>query len=112
MNNTIKNKYREEMVAKLLAFCSGKDNENDCGLIASNKFNMPFVTDDGEEGWFEVTVSVPNDAGDDGYLKRDAYALHLTEKAQKEAEAKAKKEAKIAKDKARREELKRKAKSE
>ena len=97
MTNTIKNKVREEMTAKLFAFCAGNENENDCGLIASNKFNFPFVTDDGEEGWFEVTISVPNDAGDDGYLKRDAYALHLTEKAQKEAEAKAKKEAKIAK---------------
>lgn len=78
-------------------------NEEDCGMVASNCFNFPTVTEDGEEGWVEVTVKVTKDNGDDGYLKREDYTLHLAEaKAKAEEKAKAK-EAKIARDKATRE---------
>jgi hypothetical protein len=38
-----------------------KDREEDCGMIASNAFNFPVVTEDGEEGWIEITVKVPKE---------------------------------------------------
>lgn len=78
-------------------------NEEDCGMITSNSFNFPIVTDEGEEGWIEVVVKVPKYAGDEGYALREEYDLKCKERAEKakaKAEAKAKK---IAKDQARRE---------
>lgn len=101
------NKVREQAIRELFEFYGGV--ENDCGMITSNKFNMPIVTEDGEEGWLEITATVTKDSGDDGYLKRQAYQITLAEK---EARAKAnaeKKAKKIASDNKRREELKAKA---
>lgn len=77
--------------------------EEDTGMTASNSFNFPIVTDDGDEGWVEVVVKVPKYDGDEGYALREEYDLKCKERAEKakaQAEAKAKK---IAKDKARRE---------
>lgn len=73
----------------------------DVGMIASNSFNFPIVTDEGEESWVEIVVKIPKE--DEGYEKREEYELKCKERAEKakaQAEAKAKK---IAKDKARRE---------
>ena len=78
-------------------------DEEDCGMIASNSFNFPIVTDEGDEGWIEVVVKVPKYEGDEGYALREEYTLKCAERAEKakaKAEAKAKK---IAKDQARRE---------
>lgn len=74
----------------------------DVGFIASNAFNFPIVVD-GEEGWCEITVKVTKDGGDEGYGKREEYALKLRERAEKAkaaAELKAKKVAKDAKRRA------------
>ena len=51
-----------------------------------------------------MTVKIPKEEGDDGYLKRESYKMHLQEKAEKakaQEEAKAKKvaEAKAKRDK-------------
>lgn len=83
-----------------------KDREEDCGMIASNTFNFPVVTEDGEEGWIEVTVKVPKGTKDeeyDGYSRREQYQIEQREKAEKKAKAKEAKEKKIKKDKERRE---------
>lgn len=102
------NKIREKEILSLLNFYEGEDAD----LIASNKINLPIVSEDGEEGWLEVTVTITKDEGDDGYLKREAYKIKVAEK---EARAKAlaeKKAKKIASDTKRREELKAKAQAE
>lgn len=93
--NEIRSKYLD-IITKALA-------EEDVGMIASNAINLPFVTEDGEEGWVEITVKVPKEAGDEGYGKREEYAMKCSEreaKAKEKAEAKARK---IERDKAERE---------
>ena len=101
------NKIREAEIRKLFEFYGGA--ENDCGMITSNKFNIPIVSEDGEEGWLEITATVTKDSGDDGYLKRQAYEISVAEKAEKAKLAAEKKAKKIAADEKRRAELKAKA---
>ena len=91
--NSIRSKYAE----KLIAFLS--ENGEDCGMITSNVFNFPIVTDDGEESWVEVSIKVPKGTKDeeyDGYSRREQYQISCQEKADKkakrEAESKKKKE--------------------
>lgn len=94
------NKKRAELVNLLYAFFN--ERGEDVGMITSNSFNFPCVVD-GEEGWVEIVAKVTKESGDEGYDKREEYAINLRNKAEKAkaaAEAKAKK---IAKDKARRE---------
>lgn len=101
------NLYRAETIAEIMAYFTEKGE--DCGMIASNSFNLPIVVN-GEEGFAEITVKVTKDTGDDGYLKRQAYEIDLAEKQEKaKAKAKAKAE-KIARDNAKREALKNKVK--
>lgn len=94
--NAIRSKYLDIIIKALLV------NE-DVDMIASNAINLPFVTEEGEEGWVEITVKVPKESGDDGYDKREEYRLKCAEreaKAKEKAEAKARK---IERDKAERE---------
>lgn len=101
--NAIRASVVENLFVHMRDYCG-----EDCGLIASNSFNFPVVTEDGEEGWVEVVVKIPKEEGDEGFDKREEYSLKLAanaEKAKAKAEAKAKK---IAKDK----ERKAKAKAE
>ena len=93
--NSIRSKYAE----KLIAFLT--ENGEDCGMITSNVFNFPIVTEDGEESWVEVSIKVPKGTKDeeyDGYSRREQYEITQKEKADKkakrEAESKAKKEKK------------------
>ena len=102
------NKIREKEILSLLNFYEGED----AGLIASNKINLPVVSEDGEEGWLEVTVTITKDGGDDGYMKRQEYAMKLSEKAEKKRLSEEKKQKKIEQDKKKREELKTKAQAE
>jgi len=101
------NKIRETEIRKIFEFYGGA--ENDCGMIASNSFNIPIVAENGEEGWLEVVAKVTKDNGDDGYLKRQAYEINLADKAKRKAEVEKKKAKKIAADEKRRAELKAKA---
>ena len=99
MKIAIANALREHYIIAIRSLF----DEEDCGMISSNSFNFPIVTDDGEEGWVEVVVKVPKYDGDEGYALREEYEMKVRERAEKakvKAEAKAKK---IAKDKARRE---------
>lgn len=73
----------------------------DVGQISSHELNFPIVIN-GEEGWCEIIVKVPNDEDDEGYLKRDSYALNVAEKAEKAEKEKEKKEKKAAADAKRR----------
>lgn len=98
------NSLRAQFTQTLYTFFDGKGE--DVGLIASNGFNFPVVTEDGEEGWVEIFVKVPKGTKDeeyDGYGRRESYSLSVKEKAEKEAEKAKSKAKKIAKDKARRE---------
>lgn len=105
MKVAIANAIRGQYIEELLAYfhCDDSVDGEDVGMIASNAFNFPVVTEEGEEGWVEVVVKVPKYDGDEGYALREEYEMKVRERAEKakaQAEAKAKK---IAKDKARRE---------
>ena len=56
------NKIRKQYIEELLAYfaCEGSSDGEDCGMITSNSFNFPVVADDGEEGWVEIVVKIPN----------------------------------------------------
>lgn len=98
MEMAIKNLVRAQYIKTILDHLSATE---DVALIASNTLNFP-ISYNGEEGWVEVTVKIPKEEGDDGYLKRESYKMHLEEKREKakaQEEAKAKK---IAADKAKR----------
>lgn len=98
MEMAIKNLVRAQYIKSILDHLSVTE---DVALIASNTLNFP-VAYNGEEAWVEVTVKIPKEDGDDGYLKRESYTMHLQEKAEKakaQEEAKAKK---VAADKAKR----------
>lgn len=81
-------KARAEYVKKIFDFVESLGE--DVGMIESNSFNFPIVID-GEEGFVEVVVKVPKDRGDDNYLKRDAYADKVRDRAERAAKAAAKK---------------------
>ena len=92
------NAIRQGIVENLLAHMSDNCGE-ECGMIASNSFNFPVVSADGEEGWVEIVVKVTKEAGDDGYMKREQYgdklkAAEAREKAKAEKLAKAQAKAK------------------
>lgn len=82
----------------------------------SNEIAIPTLDEDGNDEWCVITFKVPTGSREDGeaydgYSLAEDYTAHEADKAAKAAEAKAKKEAKIAKDKAQRE-AKAKAKAE
>lgn len=98
MEMVTQNLVRAQYIKTILDHLSATE---DVALIASNTLNFP-VAYNGEEAWVEVTVKIPKDDGDEGYLKRKSYTMHLQEKADKakaQEEAKAKK---VAADKAKR----------
>ena len=71
------------------AICEALDE--DIGMIASNTINFPIAVD-GEEGWVEITVKVPKEDGDDGYMKRQQYADKVVAAAERKAKAEAKRQ--------------------
>ena len=79
------NKVRAKVIEAIMAYFV--EAEEDCGMIASNSFNFP-ICEDGEEGWVEVVVKIPkgSDDGDDGYAKREDYAMKCEAKVAKQAE--------------------------
>lgn len=99
MKNTTANALRAKYLEILMSALS---KEEYVGQIASNSFNFPIVTEDGEEGWVEVVVKIPKEDGDEGFLKRESFVIAQKERAEK-AEAKAiAKAKKIERDKAQR----------
>lgn len=91
MKNTMKNEIRTNAINAIMAYFL--EAGEDVSLIASNTLNFPIVKD-GEEAWIEVTVKIPKESGNDGYMKRESYEMHLKEmedKKKEKGEAKAKK---------------------
>lgn len=92
------NKVRAKVIEAIMAYFV--EAEEDCGMIASNSFNFP-ICEDGEEGWVEVVVKIPKDTGDDddGYSKREDYAMKCEAKIAKQAEKERKAKERKAKSK-------------
>lgn len=92
------NKVRAKVIEAIMAYFV--EAEEDCGMIASNSFNFP-ICEDGEEGWVEVVVKIPKDTGDDddGYSKREDYAMKCEAKVAKQAEKERKAKERKAKSK-------------
>ena len=77
---------RDEKRAEYVSLLMDMLAQEDVGLCASNKFNMPIVLEDGTEAFVLVTVSVPTGGKDDeydGYGERESYEMKLAEKAEK-----------------------------
>lgn len=107
MTTQTQNEIREEFIAKLAAIL---DNEGiDCLRVANNQIAFPVVAGD-EEGYIRLTIAIPR--GErvtggyipyDGYLEAENYKTEQELKAIADKEKEEKKQKKISKDKARRE---------
>ena len=83
-----------------------QEMEIDALPVSASELAIPCLDDEGNEKWALVKVSIPRGTrnGDggydpyDGYAAAEDYAIDRAEKAQKKADAEAKKQAKIAKD--------------
>lgn len=102
LHEGIRNKFMNAVVA----FLEGQDEE--VLRTKSNEIAIPTLDEDGNDEWCVITFKVPTGSRDDGeaydgYGMAEEYTAKEAEKAVKAAEAEAKKQAKIAKDKAERE---------
>lgn len=92
------------------------DNAYGCDVlpVSASEIALPVTDAEGNEKWILIKVSIPrgtrNGSGGydpyDGYAVAEDYAEDCKEKAQKKADAEAKKQAKIAKDEQKRAEKK------
>ena len=88
--------------------------ETDALPVSASELAIPCLDDEGNEKWALIKVSIPrgtrNGQGGydpyDGYAVAEDYALDCEEKAQKKADAEAKKQKKIAQDEKKRAEKK------
>jgi len=88
--------------------------ETDALPVSASELAIPCLDEEGNEKWVLIKVSIPrgtrNGEGGydpyDGYAVAEDYAQDCVEKAQKKADAEAKKQAKIARDQKAREEKK------
>lgn len=91
-----------------------KEMETDALPVSASELAIPCLDAEGNEKFVLIKVSIPrgtrNGEGGydpyDGYTAAEDYALDCEEKAQKKADAEAKKQAKIAKDEQKRAEKK------
>ena len=91
-----------------------KEMETDVLPVSASELAVPCLDDEGNEKFVLIKVSIPrgtrNGQGGydpyDGYAVAEDYAQDCVEKAQKKADAEAKKQAKIAKDEQKRAEKK------
>ena len=102
---------------KFLAFVSdtiSQEMDTDVLPVSASELAIPCLDEEGNEKFVLIKISIPrgtrNGAGGydpyDGYYMADRYAEERTEKAQKKADAEAKKQAKIARDEQKRAEKK------
>lgn len=94
------NVVRAEFIEKFRQFLEAEGE--DVALIANNCLNFPVVAEDGEEGFVEVLVKIPND--NDGFEKREDFTYILQERKEREEKAAIAKAKKIEQDRKRREE--------
>lgn len=96
LREALKNDYIKAIVASLT------NAGEDVGMVSSNEFNLPVVDSEGNEDFIVIKVSIPTGTRDgeayDGYGEREAYTMHLADKADKAAKAAAAKAKKIARD--------------
>ena len=86
--------------------------ETDALPVGASELAIPCLDEEGNEKWVLIKVSIPRGTRNgnggydpyDGYAVAEDYAIDKAEKAQKKVDAEAKKQAKIAKDKQKREE--------
>jgi flagellar biosynthesis/type III secretory pathway protein FliH len=102
LHEGIRNKFMNAVVAYLEA------QDEEVMRTKSNEIAIPTLDEDGNDEWCVITFKVPTGSRDDGeaydgYGMAEEYTAKEAEKAVKAAEAEAKKQAKIAKDKAERE---------
>ena len=102
LHEGIRNKFMNAVVAYLEA------QDEEVLRTKSNEIAIPTLDEDGNDEWCVITFKVPTGSRDDGeaydgYGMAEEYTAKEAEKAVKAAEAEAKKQAKIAKDKADRE---------
>ena len=91
-----------------------QEMEIDALPVIASELAIPCLDEEGNEKWALIKVSIPrgtrNGEGGydpyDGYTAAEDYRIDCEEKAQKKADAEAKKQAKIAKDEAKRAEKK------
>ena len=102
---------------KFLSFVTDSISQNmetDVLPVSASELAIPCLDDEGNEKWALVKVSIPrgtrNGVGGydpyDGYAVAEDYAIDCEEKAQKKADAEAKKQKKIAADEKKRAEKK------
>ena len=102
LHEGIRNKFMNAVVAYLEA------QDEEVLRTKSNEIAIPPLDEDGNDEWCVITFKVPTGSRDDGeaydgYGMAEEFTAKEAEKAVKAAEAEAKKQAKIAKDKAERE---------
>ena len=110
LHEGIRNKFMSAVTAWLT------EQGEDVLRTKSNEIAIPTVDEEGNDEWCVITFKVPTGSRDDGeaydgYGVADEYTAKEADKAEKAAKALAKKEKKIAQDKAQRE-AKAKAKAE
>lgn len=105
METAIRNEF-----LTLIAQAIGDQKETDALPVSASEIAVPCLDADGNETWALIKVSIPRGTrnGEGGYTPYDGYAaaedyqIDLQEKADKKAAAEAKKQAKIARDQAKR----------
>jgi regulator of protease activity HflC (stomatin/prohibitin superfamily) len=105
---------RQSFMTKVIEYLTEQGEE--VLRTKSNEIAIPTLDSEGNDEWCVITFKVPTGSRDDGeaydgYGMADEYTAKEADKREKAAEAQAKKEAKIARDKAQRE-AKAKAKAE
>ena len=98
----------------LIASTIAQEMETDVLPVSASELVVPCLDEEGNEKWALIKVSIPRGTRNgnggydayDGYAMAEEYAEETREKAQKKAEAEAKKQEKIAKDEQKRAEKK------
>ena len=92
-------KIRNEWVGKFFDFLY--TGNEDVGYEKSNTLNFPVVSEEGNEYWVKVAISVPTGGRDgdeyDGYAERESYKLKEEEKKEKAKKKEEKKKKKMEK---------------
>ena len=100
----LENKLRNECLELLHKTL---DNEYGCDVlpVSASEIALPVTDAEGNEKWILIKVSIPRGTRNgngydpyDGYAIAEDYRIDCEEKAQKKADAEAKKQAKIARD--------------
>lgn len=109
LTNAEKNTLRAQALNRLMDLLRA-DGEDDVMQTKNNKFMYPSVSENGEELYFEITISIPSGSRDgeqyNGYDEAENFKIETEAKAEEKAKREAEKKKKIARDEARRKEKK------